>query len=476
MRYFLLLTTATLWAAPPQDAKSVLQRALDVTSFSSKAGVVVHWHDMQGVEQDYQSPPPFITIPSSREAWFDPQTGVERSSAVSIFPGSAPSAPSVSLYTRGGVFAIGADGPVARPGSTGAQRNLNLWAVLGDWRDAKDVRAIDDRVYADYPRTVLARAGEFGEERLFFDKKSGFPVKLERDEPHYLWGQLRAEFTYTLWRLKDGIMFPTAVARVVDGFKEITRTIGDFEFIDRAQAPDLSVPAVAPAGPVPLFLQPLPPRKIEVGPRTFLSSNTGYNEAITLIDGTVYVLEATQGEGRAKQDLEMIHAAFPGPHPIVVVVSDLAWPHIAGMRFWAAQGATVISHRASKNFLTRVIDRRWTAAPDALERSRNAALPGRMRPGRVALRFVDKEMSLAGGKLRLIAIDGVESEGALMAYLADDGLLWASDYIQSVTRPATYTTEVWQAVHRSGIAPKKVAAMHIPLTDWSQIESLAAVR
>jgi hypothetical protein len=466
MRYFLLLTTAALWAAPPQDAKSALRQALDVTSFSSKAGVVVHWHDMQGVEQDYQSPPPFITIPSSREAWFDPQTGVERSSAVSIFPGSAPSPPSVSLYTRAGVFAIGADGPVARPGSTGAQRNLNLWAVLSDWRDARDVRTIDDRVYADYPRTVLSRAGEFGEERLFIDKKSGFPVKLERGEPHYLWGQVRAEFTYTLWRLKDGVMFPTAVARVVDGFKEITRTIGDFEFIDRAQAPDLSVPSVAPAGPVPLFLQPLPPKKTEVGPKTFLSSNTGYNEAITLIDGTIYVLDTTQGEERAKQDLEMIRAAFPGPHPAVVVVSDLAWPHIAGVRFWVAQGATVISHRASKNFLTRVVDRRWTSAPDSLERHRR----------KLNFIAVDKEMTLAGGRLRLIAIDGAESEGALMAYLADDGLLWASDYIQSVTRPATYTTEVWQAVHRSGITPKKVAAMHIPLTDWSQIESLAAVR
>ena len=45
---------------------------------------------------------------------------------------------------------------------------------------------------------------------------------------------------------------------------------------------------------------------------------------------------------------------FPGHHPIVVVVTDLAWPHVAGVRYWVAMGATIVSHAGSKEFLSQV--------------------------------------------------------------------------------------------------------------------------
>ena len=461
----IILCLLLLLIAPSAFAfqRDVITRALEVTGFSKTGDRVLHWHDAQGIEQNYQSAPPFVSIPYSREAWFDPESGVERSNAVSVYPGSGPGKPAVSLLTPGGVFFMRDTVAVPIAGPVG-ERNLNLWAVLSDWRNADDVRALGDQVYAGYPRTVLARTGEFGEERLFLDPKSGFPVKLEREEPHYLWGQVRVEFTYQIWRQSGNALLPTAVSRVVDGFKEIARTIGDFEFIDRASAPDLKIPAASPAGRTPIFLQPVATKKVEISAKTFLSVNTGYTEAITLIGDTIYILDSTQGEERAKQDFELIHTTFPGPHPIILVVTDLAWPHIAGIRFWVAQGATVISHRTSRDFLTRIVGRRWTLNPDLLEKRRNT----------VKFKFspIDKEQALSGGKLRLSAIDGIGTEGSLMAYLPDDQLLWASDFIQNVIRPATYTTEVWQAVQRAGFVPRRVAAMHIPLTDWSKIEAI----
>jgi len=446
------------------DAQAVLKRAMDVAGFS-KTNQVLHWRDMQGVEQNYQSAPPFITLLSSRESWFDPQTGVERIISQVMFPGSGPGKPSTTLAGPRAIFAVPDSGPVRIAGSPGQQRNLNLWAVLSDWRDAHDVRLAPE-TFQDYPRTVLSRAGEYGEERLFIDAKTGFPVKLDREEPHYLWGQVHVEYVYSIWEERGGTTLPVASARVVDGFKEITRTTGNFELVDRTQAPELSLPAGADVAgtTMPMFLQPLPPKKAEVTPRIFLSVNTGYTEAIALIGNTIYVFDATQAEARAKQDLELIRATFPGDHPIVLVVTDTAWAHVAGVRFWVASGATVVSHRTSKDFLARVIDHRWTRSPDLLEQRRKS----------VKFKFVsvDKSYAAAAGKLQLLAIDGIGSEGALLAYLPDDHFLWASDYIQNVARVTPYTNEVWQAVQRAGIEPRQVAAQHIPLTPWSVIESL----
>ena len=95
-------------------------------------------------------------------------------------------------------------------------------------------------------------------------------------------------------------------------------------------------------------------------------------------------------------------------------------------------------------------------------------------PGcRFVFKPVDDSLALAGGKLRLYSIDGLGGEGALMAYIEGDRFLWASDYIQTLERPSSYATDVWQAVERAGIRPSRVAAEHLPLTDWGVVDSLA---
>src|SRR5579872_2907083 len=436
------------YAFEPSSAREVLQHTLDVVGVARHGDRILHWRDMQGIEQDYQSNPPYVTMLVSRESWLDPASGVVQSDTQRIFLGSGPTKPVTTLLG---------------PRSPGQTRNLEVWAVLADWRDASDVRLLPSAMYQNYSRTVLARTGEYGEERLFIDTKTGFPMKLDREEPHYLWGQVHVEYEYSAWEEHSGVKLPTAAARVVEGFKETTRSVGQFEIIAREKAPELRAPT-PPADPTPLFLQPLPPKKVEVSPTTFLSVNTGYTEAIALIGDTVYVFDATQGEKRAKQDLEMIRAAFPGEHKIAVVVTDTAWPHFAGIRFWVAAGATVISHRASKELLTRVIERRWTREPDLLEQRRKS----------VKFKFVPIEQnhSAEGGKVQIAPIDGIESEGALMAFLPGEGFLWASDYIQNVSQPTLYAREVWLAVQRCGFAPVQVAAEHIPLTHWATIDSL----
>src|SRR4029077_133420 len=141
---------------------------------------------------------------------------------------------------------------------------------------------------------------------------------------------------------------------------------------------------------------------------TRLLANPGYREGVVLLRDTLYLLDATQGEERARADSAMIARLFPGRHAIVLVVTDLAWPHVAGMRYWVARGATVVSHRASRAFLERVLARRWTRAPDLYERRRAKT--------RFTFVPVTDSLALAGGKLRLYAIDGLGGEGAVMAY------------------------------------------------------------
>jgi len=320
---------------------------------------------------------------------------------------------------------------------------------------------------------VLVRGIAGREERLLLDPKSGFPVKLDFTEPHYLWGQRQVEYVWSTWVMKDGVELPGSAFRVADGDVELSQTIGNIEVIARDAAPSLAAPP-APAAPpaeLPLFLQALPTNDLTLSPNLHLLSNPGYTEAVALVNGEIYIFDATQSEERARQDQEQIERLFPGQHKINVVVTDLAWPHVSGVRYWVSQGATIISHAAGRAFLQQVVDRQWTLAADSLESMRRKPSPGRKAQMRMNFVPVDQAMTVARGGLQLLPIDGIGSEVALMAYIPGEKFLWASDFLQTLDEPSAYANEVLLAAKRAGIVPERCAAEHMHLADWKSVQA-----
>jgi hypothetical protein len=445
--------SASVWLTRSKQAlgmdtvRSVLRlRVTDVT------------HEIYQSDRSY---PPFAITTVTQDLWFDPASGVESGDARTA-PGAR-----VAWTARSGWLLRGSTAvpnvdefAFARPG-----RELNPWAVLADWSGTGDARLAGRCWYRDYWRIVLVRPGRLGEERLFLDPVSAFPIKVDRYEPHYLWGDILAEYLYTTW-FSPG--FPLTATRLIDGLPQIQRSYGATDLVPRDSAPALRVPDDSDLrDSVALFLRPLPPDTVRVAPNIFVLHNRGYNETVALIQDTVFVLDATQGEARARQDSVWIGKLFPGQHPIVVLVSDLAWPHIAGLRYWVASGALVVSHRISAPFLERVLDRRWLRTPDLYERRR----------GRFPLRFrsVGDSLRLAGGRLTLYPLDGLGSEGGVVAWLPEARYLWASDYIQQLGGPSLYTSEVVRTVREVGIAPERFAAQHVKLSLWSAAARWVAV-
>jgi hypothetical protein len=343
------------------------------------------------------------------------------------------------------------------------ERAFDPWLVLADWSRASDVRVAESCLYRDYWRTVLTRKGRDGTERLFIDPKSTVPVKLERLEPHFLWGDVVAEYLWSIWAPVKGTaaIAPQFSYRIADGEVDTQRTTDAFALVPRDSAGVLTIPPDAMQRPATTFDQS---DTVRVGDNTFLLTTRAYTNVVTLERDTVFVLDAQTSPERARADSVWIGKLFPGKHAVVLVVTDLAWPHISGVRYWVANGASVISHPASREFLKRVVDHRWTLQPDLLEQRR----------ARVKLNFkpVDAKLDLAGGAIQLRPIDGVSSEGALMAFLPRTRFLYPGDYIQpgpAASFSGQYAREVAAAVQRAGFAPERFAAMHVPLTDWKAL-------
>lgn len=455
-------------AEPQEDAKAILFHAQNVMGFAHADHSIIHYRAVAAVEQNYQSErtyPPFFSAMQVRESWLDPRSGVERVSTQTTYPGSGPLPAQILFTDPSRAFVLSKEQMRLLPRTYMQARYLNPWNVIADWTAAGNVRFVGRQVYRDYSRIVLGRTTPYGEHRLFIDEKSGFPVKVDLQEKHYLWGQRHIEYLYADWIENAGMMIPGASFMLADGKTEISETLGDVEMIAHEKAPSLVLPAGSPsADELPPFLQPLDLKVVQVGPKTYLLSNPGYTEAVTEIGDEVFLFDPTQGEERGKKDAAAIAKLFPGRHKVTVVITDLAWPHVAGVRYWVASGATIIAHRAAREFLQSVIDRRWTLTPDLLEQRRKTA--------RLKFVGVDATYSAAGGAITLHPIDGIGSEVALMGYLAADRFLWASDFIQTVAEPTAYASEVWRAVQRDGLRPERTAAEHLPLTPWSKIGEL----
>jgi hypothetical protein len=461
----LAATAAPCRATTTPAARTVLDRAATAIGLSAAAGRVLHidGYDVanHAFESDRPGSPPYLAAVIAIDSWLDPRTGIERTTSRMTLGG--PQRPVTTVGGESASYVVRDTGLVPSPSTHGdlyATRPLDVWTALRDWIAAPDAHTVATCTFRDYPRLVLSRRGAQGEERLFIDPKSGFPAKLDRDEPDYLWGTVHVEYVYSTWQSDGRLRWPASSFRVVDGSTDVTRTYGTTRLVSHDSAPPLSLPArTEPMELAPqAFLVPTNPDTVRVGANTFILHNIGFNETVTLVRDTVYVFDATQGETRTRADSAWIGRLFPGKHPITVVVTDIAWPHVAGVRFWVANGATILTHRANRAFLQRVIDRRWTAMPDLFERRRATVTPH--------LRVVDDSLRLAGGDITLFAIDGVTSEGALAAYLVPDRFLWASDYVQTLAAPTQYLDETSAAVDRMHLSPVRVAAEHLRLSSW----------
>lgn len=454
------------------DASAILHRAAERTGLTRAGGKPLHTNGFDLIDHGFESDrmyPPNMIAATSIDEWFDPSSGVVRTSGRTViggydFPNDATIGDSHASYSVQDTTLTASD---ETHGAMYESRPLNAWAVLHDWLAAADVRVESICTYRDYPRIVLTRRDGKLTERLFLDPKSGYPTKLDRIEPHYLWGHVHAEYVYSTWERIGDAHLPGATFRVVDGVTMTSRAFAAQRFVPADSAPRLTIPARAAAmtRALPGFLVPSRPDTIRVSATTYLLRNRGYTETVTLQRDTVFVFDATQGDERVAQDSVWIATLFPGRHPIVVVVTDLAWPHVSGVRAWVARGATIVSHRAARAFLTSVVNRKWTLAPDLLERRRAHAS--------FKFREVRDSLRLAGGDILLFPIDGAASEVALAAFVRPDRFLWGSDFVQNLRAPSQYVDDVVAAVQRVGVSPANVAAEHAPLTPWEKVLPLA---
>src|SRR5258708_38208429 len=90
-----------------QNAAAVLARAKEVMGSARVGQSVIHCHAVAATVQNYESDrtyPPFFSAMNVNEVWFDPQTGVDRISTLTTYPGTGTFPSQVTLRDAARAF------------------------------------------------------------------------------------------------------------------------------------------------------------------------------------------------------------------------------------------------------------------------------------------------------------------------------------------------------------------------------------
>ena len=200
------------------EPAALISRSVRALGLDAAGDRVLHFKSRESPSAREQSDrwyPPYLNAMVARDVWVDPVAGAERHTFDTVWPGSGGSAGTLALVAERDVrrarFELTTPALISHNATRGV-RFLYRWVVVRDWSKDSTVRFAGECMYRDYWRVVLARDVPEEKRSSYVDPKSAYPVKLQYDEPHYLWGQFRVENVYTTWITpRGGGSFPGSV-------------------------------------------------------------------------------------------------------------------------------------------------------------------------------------------------------------------------------------------------------------------------
>ena len=246
--------------------------------------------------------------------------------------------------------------------------------------------------------------------------------------PNAVFGDMVMEHRYTEYKDYNGVKFPTVLhshqgdPRINPGhnFQEVRVTGVQ---VNAAMAPLVvpdSVRNAAPAGAPRVVSSPL-------APGVWRIAGEGHHSVAVEFRDFVTVVEAPQDERRSLAVMAEVRKLIPNKTIRYVVNTHHHFDHSGGLRTYVAQGATVVTHAANREFYEQVFfyPAPRTLEPDLLS-SRYPWFTGNRIP---AIEGVQDKFVISDGTRTLdaYAMQGVDEANMLMIYLPGEKILINAD-------------------------------------------------
>jgi glyoxylase-like metal-dependent hydrolase (beta-lactamase superfamily II) len=236
-------------------------------------------------------------------------------------------------------------------------------------------------------------------------------------------GDAVMEATFSDYKDFNGVRFPTRILQREGGYPLLDLTVTDVR-VNPSVAID--VPANIRSAPAPGPLVGTP-EKLADGVWLFPT----YAKSVAVEFGDyVAVIEAAETEAQSIETIDALKKVVPGKPIRYLINTHSHFDHIGGMRTFAAEGATIITHHTNIPYFQALWANPRTIAPDRLSRSGRAA----------TFEGVVGNRMLSDGSRRLMIHHypgNMHNPGMLLVYLPKEKILIEADSFSPPAVPLT---------------------------------------
>jgi len=211
----------------------------------------------------------------------------------------------------------------------------------------------------------------------------------------------------------------------------------------------------------------LPVVPTELAPGVYFGESVSMNNMWVEFDDFVLVAEGPNNEMQSLEVIRQIRETV-GDKPIrYLVTTHHHADHTGGIRTYAAEGATVITHANNEAIIREILTRPHTLKPDRLSQSQQE----------IQIETVEDRRTITDGTrtVELLHVPNAHADGYLAIYLPRERLIFQSDMLSilqgetgdPVLRP--YTKEFYDAVRQAGWRVDRIVPGHGRLADWSEL-------
>ena len=279
-------------------------------------------------------------------------------------------------------------------------------------------------------------------------------------------GDMPVTVTYAEYKDFGGVKFPTKIRQTHGGYPALDLTVTDVR------------PNVAAEIPVPDSVRQAANPYTRVTSQKaadgvfYITGGSHHSVAIEMKDHVI-VAEAPLNDARALAVLAEVRNVIPNKPVRYLVVSHHHFDHSGGVRAFAGEGITLVTHEIAKPFFERVITLPATVSPDHLAKSGKKATVEGVR---------DKRVLTDGTRtVEIHHIAGIQhADDMLMVYLPKEKMLIEADAYTPpapnaapMSPPNPFTVNLVENITKQKLAVDTILPLHGRMVPVAELHKAA---
>ena len=356
--------------------------------------------------------------------------------------------------------------------SPGVAMRRSYLAVVLDLLDesgAADGQMAEDRAFGGRTLKFGTATTKLGEPLdLYFDPDTKLLVAYEVTETHPVLGDIHGTYEFEDFKPVDGVLIPHRVKFSQEGnsgeVQYSSVTFGeDAEAKEALTLPEefaAEVPKAVKGDYVPLVLT-------EVAPGVLMVRGSTHTSMVVEFPSWLVAVETPQSEIQTKRLVQMLKERFPDKPVRYAAITHPHHDHIAGLRAFAALGATVLAEKNHEPNVKKILDARHSYPPDELERNRQK----QQNVGGLEVYEGTKILSDGGRTLEFLAIKTEHYVTNVVAYVPSARIMFQSDWSATI-RKGDFKT-LFDASTALNPPPQRMISGHGGISSFEEVVKVA---